>query len=112
MATASIALADLGGDDRFVLCRCRDCPRRFGRYAFWRLLLDPADPSWLPVLTEDHVRRLSWAARPGTGLAAESYAGRFYVRLRCKCGRNQKFSLSTVRDFRVVMERGERIAYL
>lgn len=112
MATASTRLADLREQNRFVRCRCDDCGRDLGRYAFWRLLLDSTDQSWLPVLTEDYRRRVSWASRPGTGLGAENWDGTPYVRLRCKCGRNQKFGLSTLRASPVELERGERVVRL
>lgn len=120
MGAELTTLASVGEEDgAFLLYRCRDCGRRLGRYGLSTLVHHHNHLSRFPVLadlTKRSAPRPGYALRTGTGLYLEredgEHRGRLYVRLRCKCGRNQKLKLSTLADLEVVAERGERVVYL
>lgn len=71
-----------------VQVRCRVCSRSLGRYG-----LSPGTLSLLAAVMTEETRRWSgsWAGpRRGTRLLVEKFEGRFYLRVACKCGRNEK----------------------
>ncbi len=93
-----------------VECACIRCSRRFGRY-FLEVQNDtkeivPVDPAGRPagfMIPVGLFRsapaywepRYGWTrrrkgSRTGTGLHLELFEGRTYVRVKCKCGRNEK----------------------
>lgn len=50
--------------------------------------------------------------RTGTGLSAETYDGVGYVRIRCKCGRDEKLRIEKYLELPVVEEPVEPVVYL
>ncbi len=79
--------------------RCRSCKRKLGgeyEVVEGRLSIP------LPPVTIAHYLPASARGWPGTGLTLVQYGdngltvpmGKWYVRLRCKCGRNEKFTLA------------------
>jgi hypothetical protein len=93
-----------------VECACIRCRRQFGDYILVTqddgstLPFDPAGHPWFPkdlppalqlLQRPDWEPRLPSTRRPGnprvgTGLHIERFGDRTYVRVICKCGRNEK----------------------
>lgn len=94
--------------ERNKTCRCRRCRRRLGRYDVWEQadgsigLLEPASEERIVApgrhLTGDERALIATrfgvtgvkGPRVGSGIYAERFEDRFYFRIRCKCGRNEK----------------------
>jgi hypothetical protein len=89
-----------------VECACRRCGRSFGRHVLEGQndgSVVPIDPAGRPmfggdlVLGERHYAEPRYGStrrrkgpRKGTGLYGEYFEGRHYLRVICKCGRNEK----------------------
>lgn len=99
--------------DIVVECRCAGCGRSFGHYVLhaddngsvfpWdRARLAPVKVAIrgkrfaLPWQPEDGSSRHLKGPRTGTGLYGETFEGRRYVRVVCKCGRNEKIARAKV----------------
>ncbi len=95
-----------------VPCRCRRCGRALGMY---RPVFGDGAPLRLVEPPEVYSR---WSAvgeaergpRTGAGIYLEGFEDRFYIRVRCKCGRNEKIALGKF-EIEPRTERGVSVFY-
>jgi hypothetical protein len=90
-------------------CKRVACHRNLGFYAVIWL---PEDEAWTFVEGGAWMTRPEDRPRTGTGLSQETYEGVGYVRIRCKCGRDEKLRIRKYLDLPVTAEGGELVVYL
>lgn len=93
--------------------KCRRCGRRLGSYE------GASDPDPFSLMGGLELNNDRWPSldvpkgfgirgpRTGAGLYLESFEGRSYLRMRCKCGRNEK-----VRPWKIPRPEGAEELYL
>jgi hypothetical protein len=87
-------------------CRRDRCRRNLGRYRLRQL------SGGLWQLVDNRWFRPETRPRRGTGLSLEAYGDISYIRIRCKCGRDEKLRLEKYLDLPVVEERDGLVIYL
>lgn len=88
-------------------CKSKSCLRAFGRYHVRQL---PGD-LW-QLVDGNGWFRPETRPRTGTGLSEERYIGVGYIRIRCKCGRDEKLRLERYLKLPVVEELEGPVVYL